>query len=406
MNHPTHTETTIDAAPSEALAEDAYRRIRESGPVVPLRLPDGLRIWAVTRYALGRSVLQDPRFVKSRTEIRRPHEMFGGRRYAEDVMAAEGDHLLNAPPDGHARLRGLIAPHLSARAVRRREPRIAEVADELIEQVADRSEFDLAADVARPLVTRVISEIIGIPVEFAPRVSAYMQRISDRIDPLGTDYREASALLVDLLRELIREPRDPDSGRLLDILQQEYRHGRISRREITSNIVMLLAAGTASTQITLCYGTVVLCTRPEERRRLLDGPAPAAAFVEELLRYHAPFPFSPWRFAADDTEIAGCTIPAGEPVLVLLSATNRDPDGYPDPDTFDSHRTAGPPHLAFGYGPHFCAGAHLARAEARIALTTLFTRIPTLHLAVPPSHLTWRGLLFDRTITELPVLTT
>lgn len=390
----------LDSALYRADAEAAYRQIRELGPVVPLIMPDGLRIWAITRYKLGRQVLLDNRLVKSPTEVPPPFKALGGRRYAEDHMVVVGRHMLNAPAEHHPRLRALAIEHFSAAAIKAREPMIESVAHRLLERVDDPTAFDLVAAYARPLVFDVLGEIIGVPESLRPSASRLLATLSERDNPLSPPMRQAFIELTDLLHDLTIN--NTGHGFIGD-LKNAHGKGMISLREIVSAVGMLLAAGTSSTQTAIIYGAVLLSAMPAERQRLLDGPAPGTAVIDELLRYHAPFPFTTWRFTTEPTEIAETLIPAGEPVFVLLAAANRDPRVYTQPDDFVGGRSGQQRHLTFGHGPHYCVGAHLARAEARIALTTLYRRFPDLHPAVPESHLTWRGMLLDRTITSLPV---
>jgi cytochrome P450 len=124
--------------------------------------------------------------------------------------------------------------------------------------------------------------------------------------------------------------------------------------------------------------------------------------IEELLRYDSAFELTTWRFFAQDSDLHGTRIPAGDSVIVSLCAANRDGDQFPDADTLDLERSPNP-HLAFGHGIHFCPGAALARAELQIAVATLLTRLPGLRPAGPLDDLTWIPAVLARGVNQLPV---
>lgn len=124
--------------------------------------------------------------------------------------------------------------------------------------------------------------------------------------------------------------------------------------------------------------------------------------VEELLRYDGPVELATWRFATEELTLGGSRIAAGDPVLVVLAAADRDPERFAAPDTLDLSRTDNQ-HLGYGHGIHYCLGAPLARLEGQTALAGLLTRLPDLELAVPPEELRWRGGLIMRGLRTLPV---
>ncbi|WP_433490389.1 cytochrome P450 [Nocardia grenadensis] len=401
ISHSRPTEVELDTPAYRDDADAAYRQISSHAPIVPLVLPEGLRVWAATRYREGMQVLRDPRFVKSSDDLPPPLRAFGGRRYTEDLMAVEGRHMNNAPVRDHTRLRRPVAKHFSARRIRHHEPFITRTAEGLLRPLADVAGFDLVSEFCRPLASQVLGEIMGLPVGLRGDASRLIGMLGSRNHPLTPRMRQTYTDLVDLLRDVLRE--QPAPGSVIATLHNEHAAGRMSKREMVSTLIFVLGAGTVSTQSTIGYGTVVLCRHPAQRRQLLIDENHAEAVIEELWRYHSPFPFSTWRFAAEDVEIAGRVIPTGCPVLVLLASANRDPDIHDDPDTFCPYRPTAAAQLTFGHGPHYCIGAHLARSEARIALTTLFTLLPTITLDTAPEALAWQGMLHDRTLAALPL---
>jgi cytochrome P450 len=149
-------------------------------------------------------------------------------------------------------------------------------------------------------------------------------------------------------------------------------------------------------------GALALLRHPDQLAKLKADPGLLESAVEELLRYDGPVEFGTWRFTTEAITVGGVRIPAGEPVLAVLAAADRDPQRFGDPDALDLSRNSGG-HLALGHGIHFCLGAPLARLEGRVAFSRLFARFPDLALAAPPSDLRWHSGLIMRGLHELPV---
>jgi cytochrome P450 len=170
---------------------------------------------------------------------------------------------------------------------------------------------------------------------------------------------------------------------------------------------ILLFAGFETTVNLIGNGTFALLTHPEQRTRLEKSLAAGEhdlleTGVEELLRYDGPVELATWRFATRPLSLGGQDIAAGDPVLVVLAAADRDPERFADPDVLDLGRRDNQ-HLGYGHGIHYCLGAPLARLEGQTALATLLTRLPDLQLAADPADLRWRGGLIMRGLRTLPV---
>ena len=394
----------MTAAPLTAVAgrlefEETLRALRDRAAVLPVEIEGGLRAWVITRYAEGRAALKDPRFVKDL----RGAPAFDAARHAEDVYAVEGRHMLNSDGADHVRLRSVVAGQLSASAAARLRPEVEQLARRLLDAVAAAEPFDLMAAYARPLPELVLGRLLGIPEDSMLELARLSRRLGGRENPLSREMRRTYSDLVDLMRDQLGPPPPPDT--VLAVLLEAARAGRISRRELVSTVLVLIGAGTSSTTIAIAHGAATLLSTASALRELLSSTDRSADLVEELIRQHPPFPFSPWRYAAEPVEIGGVTIPAGAVVFVLLAAANRDPAAMERPEELLPGRSPSVGHLTFGHGPHYCVGAHLARMETEVALRVLFDRFPGLRLAVPYPEVAWEGLLFDRTISALPVLT-
>lgn len=385
--------------------ETVCRDLRERGPVLPVELPDGLRTWVITRYAEGREALRDPRLIKDLRSFSDPRHGFGGNRYCEDIYAVEGRHVLNTDGDQHLRLRQAIIAPLSREAIARRRPEIERICVDRVTDFSGKPEIDLMSAYAHPVTETVMARVLGIPDETLLAAAVLNRRLGLRENPGSAPMRRAYLDLVDLIIAATREPPAAEGETVVSALHEARAAHRLNRRELVSTVMMLLSAGISSTAIAIGHGAATVMRMASTLRHLLDDDDSAAVLVEELVRHHPPFPFSPWRFAREEVEVGGVAIPAGAVVFVLLAAANRDPDRVADPDEIRPGGTGRTGHLGFGHGPHFCVGAHLARLETTVALQTLFRLLPEVSLACPYDEVRWQGLLFDRTPVALPVRT-
>ena len=166
--------------------------------------------------------------------------------------------------------------------------------------------------------------------------------------------------------------------------------------------MLLLVAGYETTTHMIGSAALALLQHPNQRARFVSEPGLANPAIEELLRYTSPAEMATPRIAREDVTLGSVTIPRGAWVVAVLGSANRDESVFEQPDTLDLARDPNP-HVAFGQGRHFCLGASLARMEAQVALTRLFTRLPGLRLTQPAESLRWRKLLPLRGLAELPV---
>lgn len=399
----TNTAIVFDEVGDQAAFEAACQRLRHLAPVVCVELPDGLKAWVVTRHAEGRLAMLDPRLVKDLRSMTEPHHGLGGRRYAEDIFVVEGRHMLNTDAADHARLRKVVATPLSADAIARRREETEQVCHALVDEFAGEDEVDLMDVYARPVPEIMMARVLGMADGTAREAAALSRKLSERRSPTSSPMRRLYHELVDLVVDCTSDPAVSVEGTVIEALHCALAAGQVSRREFVSTVMMLLTAGTSSTTIAIGHGAGTLMSTASTLRGLLATVPDTGALVDELLRHHPPFPFSPWRFAREKVEIGGVTIPAGAVVFVLLAATSRDPELADDADELRPGRPYRVAHLTFGHGPHFCIGAHLARLEISVALRVLFERLPQVNLARPYEDLPWQGLLFDRTITTMPV---
>lgn len=371
-----------------------YARLRELGPVHRVRLapPDAHHeTWLVVGHEEARAALADPRLAKDAEKI--------GITFLDEELI--GKYLLAADPPRHTRLRGLITRAFTMRRVEELRPRIQEITDSLLDEMLPRGRADLVGSLAYPLPITVICELLGIP----EMDRAEFRKIStEAVAPTSADSEyDAFVQLAGYLTELIEDKRaaGPTGDLLSDLIRTTAEDGdRLSAQELRGMAFILLIAGHETTVNLITNGVHALLAHPAQLAALRADMTLLDGAVEETLRFEGPVENATFRYAAEPLEIAGTPIAQGDPVMIGLTAADRDPARFPDPDRFDLSRdTRG--HLAFGHGIHYCLGAPLARLEARTAIRALLDRTPGLTLDGPPGD--WLPGMLMRGVRSLPV---
>jgi cytochrome P450 len=391
----------------------AYAWLREHSPVHRTKLPSGVEAWLVTRYADARQALADQRLSKNPAHHDEPEHARGRTGIPGERKAELMTHLLNIDPPDHTRLRRLVSKAFTPRRIAAFEPRVQELTDRLIDAFAARGSADLIHEFAFPLPIYAICDLLGVPPEDQDDFRDWAGMMLRHGKPgQGGGPRGGVARSVKLMRgylsELIHRKRREPGDDLISGLIRASDHGEhLTENEAAAMAFILLFAGFETTVNLVGNGVHSLLRHPGQRARLqasLDAGESGLleTGVEELLRYDGPVELATWRFAREPLTVGGQRIGAGDPVLVVLAAADRDPERFAEPDTLDLTRSDNP-HLGYGHGIHYCLGAPLARLEGRAAIGTLFRRLPDLQLAVPVEDLRWRGGLIMRGLRTLPV---
>lgn len=281
--------------------------------------------------------------------------------------------IIRIDPPRHRQLRALATQAFTPRTVARLEGRITEIVNGLMTQVECQGHMDLIDDLAHPLPTLVIAEMLGVPVEDREQFRRWSNQIvgSEPVERPGGigPGRAMGEYFRRLLPERRRQPRED----LISALLQAQLDGTpLSEIELLGFCILLLVAGNETTTTLLGNALLTFDEHPEVMEELHANPALMPGAIEEVLRYRPPARLM-FRRTTQAAELGGQTIPAGEDIVAWIASANRDEEQFPDPDRFDIHRTPNR-HLAFGHGIHFCLGAPLARLEARIVLTLLLER--------------------------------
>ncbi|MEV7196778.1 cytochrome P450 [Streptomyces sp. NPDC093510] len=386
----------------------AYAWLRDNEPVSRQRLPSGVEAWLVTRYADARQALADQRLSKNPAHHAEPAHAKGKTGIPGERKAELMTHLLNIDPPDHTRLRRLVAKAFTPRRVAEFAPRVQELTDDLIDRFAEKGTADLIHEFAFPLPIYAICDLLGVPREdqddFRDWAGMMIRHGGGPRGGVARSVKKMRGYLAELIHRKRLEPGDD----LISGLIKASDHGEhLTENEAAAMAFILLFAGFETTVNLIGNGMYALLTHPEQRERLqraLDegDTGLLETGIEELLRYDGPVELATWRFATEALSIGGQDIAAGDPVLVVLAAADRDPARFDDPDTLDLSRRDNQ-HLGYGHGIHYCLGAPLARLEGRTALATLLRRLPDLQLAADPDDLRWRGGLIMRGLRTLPV---
>jgi cytochrome P450 len=367
----------------------AYHRLRDRTPVLPL--PDGTIV--LTRHDDVYAALRNP-------DLGKPEVGFGARRgeVPDDQIRRAMERwqrtILFANPPEHARLRRLISDVFTPRHVEQLRPQLTRAVDLYLDRLDSQPGADWISTVAQPLPVQVIAELLGIPGAdydvFAPAVRDLVNLFeplagADTVARAITAQDKLGGYLAGLLADKRRHPGDD----LLSRLAASRAADALDQTEMVATAVLLFAAGFETTTNLLGNGLYALLTRPAQLAALRQQPGLAESAVDEMLRYDSPVQLTS-RAALRPCVVAGAELSAGQAVLVLIGAANRDPARYASPDELIITRGEGP-GLSLSSGIHFCLGAHLARLEATETFTRLL-RFRHLELDSPPRRRPGRSL--------------
>ncbi|WP_338673731.1 cytochrome P450 [Streptomyces sp. SCSIO 30461] len=371
--------------------------LMREGPLTRIRLPNGTGwAWLATRHEDVRMVTNDPRF--SRRAIAE-HDV---TRLLPHFIPVAGAVGFEDPPD-HTRLRRAVAGAFTTRGVERLRSSAQLMLDELVDGVlSDGPPADLTERILAPFPLAVVCELMGVPDADRPRMHEWTGLILSSAEGAERS-EEAKTRMCAYYAELLRQRRVVGGEDVTALLASAIADGGISENEAVGLALLIQIGGEAVTHNTgnMLY---ILLTRPEHQARLRDEPELRSTAIDELLRYvphRKAVGLS--RIAKEDLVVAGHEIRAGEPVYVSYLAANRDPQVFSDPEEIVLDRSPNP-HVAYGYGPHYCLGGLLARLEAELLVSTLLDRFPPLRLAVPANELGWRPGAAIRGPERLPVI--
>jgi cytochrome P450 len=384
-----------------------YAALREGNPVH--RSPLGF--WVFTRHADCLTILRDKRSSSDGRNIDasdfpalRDTDLVQGT--SAEILNEMAPFLFRDPPD-HTRLRGLVQKAFTPRVIEGLRPRIQQICDELIDAALEQGGCDLVADFAYPLPVQVIVELLGVPAEDHERFRVWSDALARGLDPdfllppeAVRDRLNGILSFVQYFAGLIEARRSrPADDLVTRLIKAEEQGDVLTQGELISTCILLLVAGHETTVNLIAGGALALLEHPDQLARFREDPSVLRSGVEEMLRYVGPVQLT-GRVALEPIEVGGVVIGAGEFSMVLIGSANRDPEAFPDPETFDVGRTDNN-HLGFGFGIHHCLGAALARIEGQVALSTLTRRARVLERR--NDGLSYKQNIVLRGLAELPV---
>ncbi|MGC4897173.1 cytochrome P450 [Micromonospora sp. DT31] len=372
--------------------------LRDEQPVVRVRVATGDHVWLVTRYDDVRAVFGDRRFSRN---IFRPD----AARLIPGVPTRQVSSPFVDPP-AHTRWRRLVSRAFTPRHVESMRLRVQDIVDGLLDDiVAGTRRADLVEALAYPLSISVICELFGIDAadhEPFRKLADTGLTINDATEAeKGAAFAAMAQFSADLIAAKRRVPGDDLLSGLVAVHDGE--DGRLSTEELIATILAMLIGGYESTVAQIGKALLVLFAHPDQLAALRAEPARIPQALDEILRYASlDSGFGSPRYATEDVEVGGVTIPKGATVLVIRQSADRDPRRFTDPERFDVTRE-GTQHTAFGHGPHRCLGAALARLELELALAAVLDRLPGVRLTVAPVDVPWDFRITAAGPATLPV---
>ena len=298
-----------------------------------------------------------------------------------NIEMPPGMFIFEDPPD-HDLHRGLMSRVFTPRRLAAIEPKVRAFAARTLDPLVGQGGFDLIAELGTEIPMRTIGMLLGIPEEDQAAIRAHIDeglRIEEGVMPeagITTQRDTASDDYAAYIDWRAEHPSDDLTTELLtaEFTDEQGNRRTLSREELLGYIGLLSGAGNETTTRLIGWAGKLLAEHPDQRRAMADHPELIPNAIEEILRYEPPSPVQA-RYVTRDAEHQGTNVPAGSVMVLLNASANRDERQFEDPDRLDIERKV-KRHFSFGYGLHFCLGAHLARLEARVALEELLARFP------------------------------
>ena len=350
-------------------------------------------MWALTKHEDIRWAERQPQLFSSATNGSRPNGL-------------PQPSMIDCDDPSHADQRRIVARGFGPRQMKAYEDHVVEVARQLVDAVIHRGECDIVDDIARTLPMTLIGEMLGADESDHEKLQTWSDRMitgSDKAEYVTEDVMNAALEYYAYINEVIEQRRATPG----DDLVSKFVHGgpegeSLDHAHVVGNALLLLVGGNETTRNVITGGLEALIRRPDQLEWASRSPENLETAIEECLRWVTPI-VNMNRTTTADVEVRGITIPAGSQVIMHYTSANRDEDVFDRPDEFVASRDPNP-HISFGWGPHLCLGASLARLELRTIFAELLGRVKNLRFADPDFQPVYSHASFVRGIHSLPVL--
>jgi cytochrome P450 len=394
---------------AERVPHETFALLRREAPVWWYDWPHGRGFWCVTKHADVVSISRDTKTFTS--------EQGANLEDLDEEQRTARQSMLETDPPRHTRLRGLVGPPFTPRAVKAYELALRELTAAVLDRALPLGEFDFVEEIAKQLPIRVLARLLGAPDEDTDPLIAWGDRMIGNTDPELTDvlhdspeseryrllpFRSPAALeLFEYGHRLAAERRrEPSDDLVSKLVHAEIDGERLSEREFDTMFLLLVVAGNETTRQAIAHGMLALAEHRDQWEQLRENPELVwTAGADEILRWSSPV-LHFRRTATRDVELRGQTIRAGEKVVVWYVSANFDEEVFEDPLRFDVGRRPNA-HVTFGGGgPHYCLGAHLAKLEVQVMFDLLLPRLAGLELLGPPERMRTN---FTNALKRMPV---
>lgn len=385
----------VIASPPDRDPYSMYEKVRAKGDMVRSRMG----AYVTPSREICDSVLRDNRFITATFDEASmvPITLV---KDGEKIVNPVQDSFLMMNPPNHTRLRKLVQPFFTPRALKDRTASIQKIVTNYLDKLDGR--FDVVTEFAAQVPIQVIADLLGVPDDDKETFARWGSSLAETLDGVWSykQLKNLHATIIEyndfidgLMDERRRNPKDDIVSHLVT------QHADLSREDLVATTGLLLFAGFETTVNLIGNGVLKAFENPHTVAPLAQSPEYAEGFVEEVLRLDPPVQYT-IRWPKERLELAGVTLPKGMPVMLMLAAANRDPRVFKDPLKFDPTRSNAREHLAFSAGIHYCIGAGLSRIEGAVALHELFKRFPDL---APDGPVARRKSKLIRGALRLPV---
>ncbi|HEX8082168.1 MAG TPA: cytochrome P450 [Jatrophihabitans sp.] len=388
---------------------EILERFRAKGRAHPVVFPHGAKVWLVTSYDDVRQLLGDPRVSKDGSRMNELFARHSGMEVEQEEDTTDlfndelSQHMLNSDAPRHTRLRSLVSKEFNPKRMDGYRPRLEVVADNLLDAMENQhGVVELVGAYTLPLPIITICDLLGVSPEEEATFRRWAVELVGAGHPPEVVEKASQDVMAYARTSIDTKLVEPGEDMISALLRGKDDGDRLTLDEMVGMFFLFMIAGHVTSMHTLTNSIFHLLTHPEELAKLRADLSLMPGAVDELMRFDGGVGVATFRFTKEPVQVGDVTIPADEILALSVNSAHRDANRYPDPDRLDvtRHPTG---ILGFGFGPHYCIGAPLAKIQLEVSLTKLLTRFPDMELAADPDSLAWEESTLLRGLIDLPV---